>query len=248
MTPTFHNSSRVSVVIPTLNEADGLPQLLAVLAHEPDLREIIVADSGSDDGTQLVALQLGAKVISTERGRGCALREGAAATSGNILLFLHADSIFPPGGLGSIVRVLDRNLRIAGGNFRVVFDVDTPFTRRLAAVYGWIRRFSLYYGDSGIFVRRKVYDEIGGIKPMPLMEDYDFVRRLERAGPTCRIDDPPLVTSSRRFTNRPWPVALSSYTKIHLFYWLGVSPEYLASMYARDQERWLQRASMRRRS
>jgi rSAM/selenodomain-associated transferase 2 len=248
MTSTFHNSGRVSVVIPTLNEADRLPQLLAVLAREPDLREIIVADGGSNDGTQLVALQLGTKVVSTERGRGRALCDGAAAARGDILLFLHADSIFPPGGLGGIVRALDGNRRVAGGNFRVVFDVDTRFTRRLAAVYAWIRRFSLYYGDSGIFVRRKVYDEIGGIRPMPLMEDYDFVRRLERAGPTCRIDDPPLITSARRFMNRPWPVALWSFTKIHLLYWLGVSPEHLASVYARDHERWLQRASMRRQS
>jgi rSAM/selenodomain-associated transferase 2 len=239
---------RVSVVIPTLNEADGLPQLLAVLASEPNLLEIIVADGGSDDGTQLLAVQLEAKVISTEHGRGPALREGAAAASGDILLFLHADSIFPPGGLTAIVRALHRDQRVVGGHFRVVFDVDTPFTRRLAAVYAWMRRFSLYYGDSGIFVRRKVYDEIGGIKPMPLMEDYDFVRRLERAGPTCRIDDPPLITSARRFMNRPWPLALWSYTKIHLLYWLGVSPKHLASIYARDQERLLQRASKRRQS
>ena len=149
-------SGRVSIVIPTLNEADRLPQLLAVLARELDLSEIIVADGGRDDGTQLVALQLGAKVISTERGRGQALREEGVAASGDTLLFLHADSIFPPGGLAAVVRKLDRERRVVGGNFRVVFDVDTPFTRRLAAVYGWIRRFSLYYGDSGIFVRRKV--------------------------------------------------------------------------------------------
>jgi rSAM/selenodomain-associated transferase 2 len=241
-------SGRVSIVVPTLNEADRLPHLLMVLASELNLREIIVADGGSDDRTQLVALQLGAKVISTERGRGHALREGAVVASGDILLFLHADSIFPPGGLAAIVSALDRDQRVVGGNFRVGFDVDTPFTRRLAAVYGWIRPFPLYYGDSGIFVRRKVYDEIGGIKPMPLMEDYDFVRRLERAGRTCRIDDPPLITSSRRFIDRPWPVALWGFTKIHLFYWLGASPEHLASIYARDQERWLRRASMRRQS
>jgi rSAM/selenodomain-associated transferase 2 len=239
-------SGRVSIVIPTLNEADRLPQLLAVLAREPRLREIIVADSGSDDGTQPVALQLGATVILTGRGRGRALCKGAMAASGDILLFLHADSIFPPGGLAAIVRALDRDQRVVGGNFRVVFDVDTRFTRRLAAVYAWLRRFALYYGDSGIFVRRKVYDEIGGIKPMPLMEDYDFVRRLERAGPTCRIDDPPLITSSRRFMNRPWPVALWGYTKIHLLYWLGVSPEHLASIYLRDLKRWRRRALTRR--
>src|SRR5690349_21314426 len=130
---------------------------------------------------------MGASVIVAERGRGGGLRAGAAGAGGEILLFLHADSVFPVGGLSAIAAVLDRDPTIPGGNFRVVFDLDTPFARRLAAVYAWIRRFALYYGDSGIFVRRQVYDAIRGIKPMPIMEDYEFVRRLERAGPTCRI-------------------------------------------------------------
>jgi rSAM/selenodomain-associated transferase 2 len=246
--PTARPTGRISVVIPTLDEAQRLPALLAALAREPELAETIVADGGSGDGTGGMAERLGALVVAAERGRGRQLRAGAAAASGEILLFLHADSVFPPGGLGAIAAALDRDATIPGGNFRVVFDVDTPFARRLAAIYAWIRRFAFYYGDSGIFVRREVYDRIGGIKPMALMEDYEFVRRLERAGPTCRIDDPPLVTSARRFANRPWPAALWGWTKIHLLYWLGVSPERLARIYARDNERWLQRASMSRQS
>ena len=248
MPPIPRSPGRISVVIPTLNEAARLAKLLPALAREPDLAEMIVTDGGSTDGTCVMAERLGARVVTGERGRGSQLRAGAAAATGEILLFLHADSIFPPGGLGAVAGALDRDLRIPGGNFRVVFDVDTLFARRLAAFYAWIRRFALYYGDSGIFVRRKVYDAIGGIKPLALMEDYEFVRRLERAGPTCRIDDPPLVTSARRFMNRPWPAALWGWTKIHLLYWLGVSPEHLARIYARDQERWHHRASMSRQS
>jgi rSAM/selenodomain-associated transferase 2 len=248
MAPAPRSFARISVVIPTLNEAERLPELLAALAREPELAEIIVADGDSADGTRTIAERFGALVVSVERGRGHGLRAGAAAANGEILLFLHADSVFPAGGLGAIAEALDRDGRIPGGNFRVVFDIDTPFARRLAAVYAWIRRFALYYGDSGIFVRREVYNGIGGVKPMALMEDYEFVRRLERAGPTCRIDDPPLVTSARRFTNRPWPAALWGWTKVHLLYWLGVSPERLARIYARDQERWRQRASIRRQS
>lgn len=196
----------------------------------------------------MIAEQLGALVIVTERGRGGGLRAGAAAASGEILLFLHADSVFPVGGLSAVAAALDSDPAIPGGNFRVVFDLDTSFARRLAAVYAWIRRFALYYGDSGIFVRRRVYDAIGGIKPMPIMEDYEFVRRLERAGSTCRIDDPPLVTSARRFRDRAWPAALWGWTKIHLLYWLGVSTERLARMYARDQERSVQLGSIRHQS
>jgi rSAM/selenodomain-associated transferase 2 len=237
--PRLRSIDRISVVIPTLNEAQRLPELLAALTREPELVETIVADGGSSDETGDIAERLGALVISAERGRGCQLRAGAAAASGEILLFLHADSVFPSGGLSAIAAALDRDATIVGGNFRVVFDIDTPFARRLAAIYAWIRRFALYYGDSGIFVRREIYDKIGGVKPMALMEDYEFVRRLERAGRTCRIDDPPLLTSARRFTNCPWPVALWGWTKIHLLYWLGVSSERLARIYARDHERWL---------
>jgi rSAM/selenodomain-associated transferase 2 len=243
---SISSAGRISVVVPTFNEAERLPQLLGTLVGQPELREIIVADGGSTDGTTVIAEQLGALVVSAKHGRGGGLRAGAAAGKGEILLFLHADSIFPAGGLGAIVAALDRNPSIPGGNFRVIFDVDTLFARVLSAVYARIRYFALYYGDSGIFVRREVYDAIGGIKAMPVMEDYEFVRRLERAGPTCRIDDPPLVTSSRRFSNRRRAAALWIWIKIHLLYWFGVSTERLARMYVRNQERAVQRTSIKR--
>jgi glycosyltransferase involved in cell wall biosynthesis len=147
-------------------------------------------DGGSTDGTPSIAARLGTRLIMSERGRGHGLRAGAAAATGEFLLFLHADSVFPQGGLAAIGEILDRNPRVPGGNFRVVFDGDTRFARGLTVFYAWIRRLALYYGDSGIFVRRAVYAALGGFRPMALMEDYEFVRRLERAGPTCRIEDP----------------------------------------------------------
>lgn len=222
---------RVSVVIPTLDEATRLPSLIAALRREPELTEIVIADGGSSDGTAAIATSLGAIVIAGERSRGQQLRAGAARASGEILLFLHADSVFPAGGLAAICAALDRDPRIPGGNFLTVFDGDSGFARWLTGFYGWLRRFALYYGDSGIYVRRAVYERISGFKPMPLMEDYEFVRRLERAGPTIRIDDPPLVTSSRKFASRR-PVAIfCGWSAVHILYWLGVSPERLVRIY-----------------
>lgn len=181
-------------------------------------------DGGSTDGTPSIAARLGTRLITSERGRGHQLRAGAAAATGEFLLFLHADSVFPQGGLTAIGEILDRNPRVPGGNFRVVFDGDTRFARGLTVFYAWIRRFALYYGDSGIFVRRAIYAALGGFRPMALMEDYEFVRRLERAGPTCRIEDPPLITSSRKFAGRR-PVAIVwGWALLHLLYWAGVSP------------------------
>ena len=222
---------RVSVVIPTLDEAMTLGPLIETLRGESELLEIIVADGGSTDGTAALAQRLGATVIAGECGRGAQLRAGAAVARGEFLLFLHADSEFPAGGLGALVGALDRAPRVPGGNFRVVFDGGTGFARWLTGFYAWLRHVRLYYGDSGIFVRRAVYDAIGGIKPIPLMEDYDFVQRLERTGPTCRIEDPPLMTSSRKFAGRH-PVAIFlGWCAVHILFWLGVSPERLARLY-----------------
>jgi len=108
----------------------------------------------------------------------------------------------PPGALDRIEEVLSTDASIIGGNFRLVFDGGTDFSRWLTGFCAWIRLLGLYYGDSGIFVRRSVYEALGGFRPIPLMEDWDFVRRLERFGRTCCIKDPPLVTSSRRFERR----------------------------------------------
>jgi rSAM/selenodomain-associated transferase 2 len=218
-------------VIPTINEADCLAALIEALLREPELTEIVVADGSSTDGTPTLARALGARVIGTERGRGRQLRAGADAARGEILLFLHADSGFPTGGLRALCAALDRDPRVPGGNFRVTFDGGSRFARGLTGAYPWLRYFTLYYGDSGIFVRRSVYETIGGIKPIPIMEDYDFVRRLERAGPTCRIEQPPLTTSSRKFEGRRAGAIVWGWVVIHVLYWLGVSPERLALLY-----------------
>lgn len=221
----------VSVIIPTLDEAERIGPLLERLCGEPELAEIIVADGGSADGTADLAARCGARLISCARSRGLQLREGAAVARGEILLFLHADSVFPAGGLAAIVASLDSDPRVPGGNFRVVWDGDSGFARWLTGFYAQIRRLSLYYGDSGIFVRRHVYHAIGGIRPIPIMEDHDFVRRLERAGRTCRIEEPPLITSSRKFAGRHPVAIVCGWLAIHFLYGLGVAPQRLARLY-----------------
>ena len=214
----------ISVVIPTLNEARNLPALLRALRRESEAHEIVVADGGSRDGTPRLARAAGARLVRSAPGRGQQLAAGAQAARGDILLFLHADSGFPAGGLAHIARTLAEAPDCPGGNFRLLFDGDTGFSRWLTGFYAWIRARGLYYGDSGIFVRRAAYRDLGGIRPIALMEDYDFVRRLERSGPTRCIEDPPLVTSSRRFEGRrPLGIVLG-WIEIHALFYLGASP------------------------
>ena len=152
----------ISVVIPTLNEAARLPRLLGRLAAEPTPHEVVVVDGGSDDATVFAAHAAEARVLYAGPGRGQQLAAGADAASGDTLLFLHADSRFPAGGLARIEATLARHPNCPGGNFRLIFDGDTPFSRWLTGFYAWIRAHGLYYGDSGVFVRRRVYDEVGG--------------------------------------------------------------------------------------
>jgi rSAM/selenodomain-associated transferase 2 len=222
----------ISVVIPTLNEAARLPALLLVLRSEPVACEIIVVDGGSEDGSAEAALAAGAtRVLAARRGRGNQLAAGAAAARGSVLLFLHADSCFPAGGLVALDHLLRQRPELAGGNFRLLFDGQDEFSCWLNGFYALIRRLGFWYGDSGIFIRRAVHDAIGGVRPQALMEDYDLVRRLRRAGPTACLAWPPLVTSSRRFAGRSPPAVVLGWIVIHLLYWLGVPPSRLARLY-----------------
>ena len=225
----------ISVIIPTLNEGTNLPRLLADLQSEETVHEIIVVDGVSRDGTVHAAREHGVRVFFTAPGRGLQLRRGAEAATGDVLLFLHADCRFPRGGLARIEAVLSASPRVVGGNFRLLFDGSDGFSRWLTGFYAWFRGRGLYYGDSGVFVRRKTHDAIGGVLPIALMEDFDFTRRLERFGPTCCVEDPPLITSSRRFEGRHPLQIIWGWLKIHALYYMSVSPTRLARIY--DSER-----------
>ncbi len=119
----------------------------------------------------------------------------------------------------------------------MIFDGDDGFSRWLTGACAWIRRHGLYYGDSGVFVRADAYRVLGGVRSIAVMEDYDFVRRLQKFGPTCCIDDPPLVTSSRRFAGRHPLAIVWGWIKIHALYHLGVPPRRLAVLYDSGRRR-----------
>ena len=124
-----------------------------------------------------------------------------------------------------------------GAGWRLLFDGQDGFSCWLTGFYALIRRLGFWYGDSGIFIRRAVFDTIGGVRPIALMEDYDLVRRLRRAGPTTCLAEPPLVTSSRRFAGRRPPAIVLGWVRIHLLYWLGADPAWLAQLYDSERRR-----------
>lgn len=224
----------IAVVIPTLNEEAHLGRLLADLAAAADKAgrapEIVVADGGSSDATRAIAEAAGARVLAAPAGRGRQLRAGAEAVGGEVLWFLHADTRLAPGSLTAIAAAL-ADPAVIGGNFRLIFDGGDRFSRWLTGFYAWFRRRGLYYGDSGMFVRRPVHDRLGGIRPVALMEDLDFCRKLQRAGRTVCIADPPLVTSARRFHGKHPVRVVAGWLWLHALYHLRVSPDALARRY-----------------
>jgi rSAM/selenodomain-associated transferase 2 len=221
----------VSVVIPTLDEEGELPGVLDHLASLSGRWEPIVADGGSRDRTLQIARERGAGVVARGATRAAQLNAAARATGGEVLLFLHADSRLPAGAHASIAAAV-REPGVAGGNFALRFEGDDRFARVLTAAYSLQRRRGFYYGDSSIWVRREVFSQLGGYRELPIMDDYDFVRRLERDHET-RCLPGPARTSARRWRALGVPRTLASWWVIRLLFIAGVPPARLAGLYRR---------------
>lgn len=225
----------ISIVIPVIDEAANLRRLLPALSAEPAPHEIVVVDGGSRDESREVARAHGARVLETPPSRGGQLAAGAAVARGATLWFLHADTDVPQGALAAISGALAADPAAPGGNFRLLFDGARPFDRWLEGFYAGLRARGIYYGDSGVFVRAQTYRALGGMPELALMEDFAFVRKLERAGRTLRVDEPPLRTSSRRFEGRSRPRIVAGWLAIHALYALGIDTRKLARLYRSDR-------------
>jgi rSAM/selenodomain-associated transferase 2 len=226
---------KLSVVIPALNEERALSVLLPELNAMPDVHEIVVCDGGSDDATVQVARDCGAKVVRAKRNRGAQLNTGASAATGDVLWFLHAD-VRPHSNSARRLQRLLRNSRVLGGNFRLRFDDRRGIARVFEAIARGQRSCGVYYGDSGIWVRREVFEQLGGFPTWPLFEDYDLVRRLERLARRNKKRTAcvplPLWASARRFERGAGRVLLT-WATFQVLFSLGVSPYRLASIYHR---------------
>ncbi len=222
-------SVEISIIIPTLDEASEIGRTLAELSRLDGSCEIIVADGGSTDQTSDISKQLGATVVTAERGRGSQLHAGTLAATGSVLWFLHADSIPASDAIDQIHTALSDD-GVVGGNFALRFEGDSLAAAFMTRFYSMIRYIGLFYGDSGIFVRREAYNQAGGFKPLPLFEDQEFVGRLKKHGKIVRVASA-IVTSSRRFEGRPFIPVFFRWVLYQCLYWIGVSPFRLARSY-----------------
>lgn len=217
-------SGCLSVVIPTLNEAAELPESLRRIRLVPEIKEVILADGGSRDDTVKLAEAAGCRVINSEPGRGRQLRAGAARATGEILLFLHADTWIPPNAGQALLNCLARSGVVAGGFYKVFRDPPNWLVRGSRFKCWWrllvARRVM---ADQGIFLRRATLDRIGGVPDVPLMEEFELCQRLRPLG-RLALADATVATSARKFARlgvlrtyaRMWRVTLGYYRGVPL--------------------------------
>ena len=226
----------ISIVIPSYNEATSIACVLDRLKHVRGNFEVLVADGSSTDRTQKIVCGIAAtyplplSLVESVRNRAVQLNGAALRAHGDVFLFLHADMLVPT----ETVEAVEQSLRdpdVIGGNFQIVFTGDTAVERFFTWCYRVRRPFGIYYGDSGVFVRREVFERLGGFKPIPIMDDYEFIRRLERDGRTVCLN-PPMLVSDRRWRVQGLFRTLFSWVWIQTLFSLGFPAEHLARWYA----------------
>lgn len=224
----------VSVIVPALNEAGYVGRTLRSVHEQEGPREVIVADGGSTDATPALAAAEGARVIAAPRGRARQMNAGAARARGDVLLFLHADTTLPEGALAAIRRALVEP-GVQAGTFRLRFDREGPLLR----FYAWATRLRwrrFCYGDRGLFVRRDVFEKIGGYPDWPIFEDLELADRLhQHAGREGFRYLPGAVTTAARRFEREGPLRqqLQNFA-LWARYLLGADPEAVAPRYRYD--------------
>ena len=224
-------SAPLSVVIPTLNTVQTLgPTLAALVPGVADglVREVVLADGGSSDGIAEVAEETGARLVKVEKGRGSQLQRGADVARGDWLLFLHADTVLPADWPRTVLRHMDSHADHAG-YFRLSFDSDRRYARWTE---GWAnirsRWLGLPYGDQGLVISRRLYDEVGGFQPVPLMEDVTMARCLRGK---LRCMGSAVTTSASRYEREGyWRRGWRNWGCLGL-YFIGVSPEKIVEIY-----------------
>lgn len=216
---------RCSVIIPTLNERESLPQTVRALAEHQWIHEVIVADGGSTDGTrEWLAVQNLACVVDAPAGKGDQINRGAQAASGDVLLILHADCQLPQDAGECIASAL-RPQTVAGGCFEVRFNTSRPRLLKIVAagINFRCRLTKAATGDQGIFVRRGIFEQVGGCPDWPLFEDVDLVRRIKKVGRFTVLRSRLLVSPRRHLARGVLRTVLLIYA-LRVAFWLGVSP------------------------
>ncbi|MBE9542881.1 MAG: TIGR04283 family arsenosugar biosynthesis glycosyltransferase, partial [Proteobacteria bacterium] len=223
----------ISIIIPTLNEANVIEETITRLPQSKQV-EIVVVDGGSSDGTDEMARELGARVLSTAPSKAEQMNAGAAEARGEVLLFLHADTRLPANFEEKVMTAVSRKGFCAGA-FTLGIDSEEWGLRFIEWIANWRARFfKMPYGDQALFVSRQLFHEIGGFQDYPIMEDFELIRRLKKKGKIAILPES-VQTSPRRWQNlgvfKTWflnQIILAAY-------FIGIPPHRLARWYRREK-------------
>lgn len=228
---------KISIIIPVYNEASELPHLLHTL-DRVQMDEVIFVDGESEDETATLlqtwsdqeTSSYARLILSSSRGRGVQMNTGAQRATGDILLFLHADTSLPPEGI-RLIHDKMKTSAIVGGAFRLRIRSKHFFLRVVTGVANLRSALlGLPYGDQAYFVRKQVFERLEGFRAMALMEDVDFMRRLQKEGKVALLKQA-VSTSARRWQKQgTYWVSFRNMALLFLYY-MGVSPNKLAHWY-----------------
>ncbi|GJL80746.1 MAG: glycosyl transferase [marine bacterium B5-7] len=227
---------RISIVVPVLDESADCIRSLAALSNRADLFEVIVVDSSRDynvcfdlpgdaTGTNTSLCWVG----SIHKGRARQMNLGASIATGDVLLFLHADTTLPSCDLSTLLKALPAN---GWGRFDVCFDYRAGWTRMIAAMMNLRSSVTgIATGDQALFVTRTLFSRLGGYSDLPIMEDIDLSRRLKRTARPLRVRQA-VTTSARRWRDNGIIKTILLMWVLRFAYWLGANPNYLARIYS----------------
>ena len=220
---------KVSIIVPTLNEELVLEKTLTQF-QQLSPHELIVSDGGSDDGTRNIAGRFSHRVITGSASRALQMNVGADEATGDILLFLHADSRIEPESYRKMLECME-NPKWIGGAFTLCIE-SGKWSLKLIALLANIRSkyFGLAYGDQGFFVRKEVFKDMNGFSPLPICEDLDFYHRLRKKGPVILLKEK-AHTSPRRWIKEGLLFTTARNTLIAVLFGLGFPPHILTKWY-----------------
>src|SRR5262245_24018066 len=229
-------SHELSIVIPVLDDTELLGRLLTTIRADPQVDIVVVNGGAPDDRLTAICHRPDVRLLTSDPGRGCQMNVGASAAAGRWIVFLHADSRLPP-QCSHEIRRASADPHVVGGSFRFRLDSHAWQARLIErGVDRRVRWLGLAYGDQALFVRRDVFEAMGGYREWPLMEDVEFVRRLRRAGKLYHSPQP-VLTSARRWERDGWWRRSAKNVMLQALFFAGVAPERLANGYSHPPRR-----------
>jgi rSAM/selenodomain-associated transferase 2 len=223
-------TAKISIVIPTLNESKNIKATLASTQVSTNV-EIIVVDGGSKDNTVEIAESLGVKVIVGYQNRACQMNAGARNATGDILLFLHADTVLPA-DFDTMIRIALQQPSTVAGAFAL--RINAPQLGLRLVEWGVKLRskwFNMPYGDQAIFIPKDKFNDIGGFPELPIMEDFELIRNLKNLGKKIAFIPVPVITSPRRWLRKGILQTTLINQIVIIAYFVGISPERIRSWY-----------------